>query len=92
MSRHQQTLHFSLNPRAREPLRMILGLGSTKQPLPSALVMGVMSTEAWCTVYVHSLYKRHNKVNHAGYVNSTSPKGSGKKHPELCCRIGAVVE
>lgn len=26
MYRHQQTLHFSLNPRAREPLRMILGL------------------------------------------------------------------
>ncbi len=42
MYRHQQTLHFILNPRAREPLRMILGLGSTKQPLPSALVMGVM--------------------------------------------------
>ena len=65
MYRHQQTLHFSLNPRAREPLRMILGLGSTKQPLPSALVMGVMSNEAWRAVYGHSLYKRHNKVNHA---------------------------
>ena len=88
MYRHQQTLHFILNPRAREPLRMILGLGSTKQPLPSALVMGVMSNEAWRAVYGHSLDKRHNKVNHTPIA---SPSGSGKKHPELCCRIGAVA-
>ena len=55
-------------------------------------LVGAMSNEAWRAVYGHSLDKRHNKVNHAGYVNSTSPKGSGKKHPELCCSIGAVVE
>ena len=52
-------------------------------------LIGVMSNEAWRTVYGHSLDKRHNKVNHTPI---SSPSGSGKKHPELCCRIGVVVE
>ena len=52
-------------------------------------LIGVMSNEAWRAVYGHSLDKRHNKVNRTPIP---SPSGSGKKHPELCCSIGAVVE
>ena len=47
-----------------------------------------MSNEAWRAVYGHSIDKRHNKVNHAPIA---SPSGSGKKHPEFCCRIEAVA-
>ena len=58
-------------------------------PYRLSWLIGVMSNKAWRAVYGYSIDKRHNNVTRAPI---TSPSGSGKKHPELCCRIGVVVE